>query len=69
VPENGDTPDHLLAADLRDDELAEVLDLAFKGVAEATRFRDKADGANGGKGGAGVGGKAKRAGGSRPRKR
>lgn len=58
VPD-GEIPLHILAADLRDDELSEILELAFKGVAEASRFRGEPDGDDGGKGGKGVGAKPK----------
>lgn len=64
MPPGHDTPDgeipvHMLAADLKDSELTEVLELAFKGVAEANRFPAEPDGADGGKGGKGVGTKPK----------
>lgn len=64
MPPGGEAPDgeipyHMLAADLRDSETEEILELAFRGVAEAARFREESAGADGGKGGKGVGAKPK----------
>lgn len=56
---DGEMPAVMHAADLKDDEMTEILDLAFKGVAEAARFREKSDGADGGGGGKSVGTKPK----------
>lgn len=61
----GEVPFHISAADLRDAEISEALELAFKGVAEATRFREDFAGEDGGGGGEGVGSKPK----PRPRAR
>lgn len=55
----GEIPMHIAAADLRDAELSEILEMAFKGVAEANRFRDEPAGADGGKDGKSVGAKPK----------
>ncbi|MBA3689787.1 MAG: hypothetical protein H0W82_00040 [Actinobacteria bacterium] len=64
-PPDGEPPFHLSAADMTDAELSEVLEIAFKGVAEATRFRDDPAGPQRGKGGKGVAPKPKP--GARPR--
>lgn len=64
MPLDGPTPDgempaFMLAADLKDDEMTEILEMAFKGVAEAARFREQSDGSDGGGRGKGVGTKPK----------
>lgn len=56
---DGEIPHHILGADLHDPELSEILEIAFKGVADAARFRDDTAGADGGKDRAGVGKKPK----------
>lgn len=56
---DGEIPHHILAGDLRDSELSEILELAFKGVAEASRFREGADGPDDRPDGKGVGAKPK----------
>jgi hypothetical protein len=58
-PLNGEAPPHVSAADMKDAELEEILELAFKGVNEAARFRDDAAGPQPGKGGKSVGTKPK----------
>lgn len=58
-PPDGEMPYHILAADLKDDEMTEILEMAFKGVAEAARFRAEPDGPDGGKDGKSVGAKSK----------
>lgn len=59
VAPEGEPPYHVPVEDLHDAELGEVLELAFKGVAEAARFRGDAGGADGGSNGKGVAKKPK----------
>ncbi len=58
-PPDGEPPYHLAAADLRDGEISEVLEIALQGVADASTFRGDEDGPKSGAGGKGVGTKPK----------
>ena len=54
-PGDGSWPPVVPATDLLDDEIQEVMDIAFQGVAEAKRFRGDAPGDDGGGDSPGVG--------------
>lgn len=65
----GEIPVDLFVADLHDDELTEIVNMAMEGVADAARFRAEPGSADGGAGGKRVGSKAKSAPKPRSRKR